>query len=340
MINKKLSIVYVGPTHSGGTCLHRKNALIRLGMKVTTIDTTLHSKRLIFLYKAFRKLGLYVDLAFANRDLLKKINKSTDIVWIDKGLTIHKSTIENIRSTFPAIIVSYSPDDMINPDNQSSQYLESIPLYDFHITTKSYNVREMQALGAKQVVFVNNAFDPIEHTPSDCNYKYDVGFVGTYENDRAEVIYELARSGYNISVWGNWPSKWSNKLRSVGVCIHVGEVLGEHYSAAISKCRINLCFLRKINRDLQTTRSIEIPAMKGFMLAERSNEHLSLFLEGHEADFFSTKEELKLKIDKYLSDDSLREEVAKNGFQRCYKSEYSNDNMLDKCLNNILKNRE
>ena len=43
--------------------------------------------------------------------------------------------------------------------------------------------------------------------------------------------------------------------------------------------------------------------------------------------------------DKYLSDNDLREEIAKNGFQRCYKSEYSNDNMLDKCLNNILKNR-
>ena len=157
MINKKLSIAYVGPTHSGGTCLHRKNALIRLGMEVTTIDTTLYSKCLIFLYKAFRRLGLYVDLAFANQDLLKKINKSTDIVWIDKGLTIHKSTIKNIHSAFPAIIiVSYSPDDMINPDNQSSQYLESIPLYDFHITTKSYNVREMRAIGAKQVIFVNN----------------------------------------------------------------------------------------------------------------------------------------------------------------------------------------
>ena len=72
-----------------------------------------------------------------------------------------------------------------------------------------------------------------------------------------------------------------------------------------------------------TSRSIEIPACKGFMLAERTNRQKEIFIEGDEADYFSSDEELLKKIKFYLSDDAKRLKVAHNGYVKCIKSNVS-----------------
>jgi hypothetical protein len=75
-------------------------------------------------------------------------------VWIDKGLTIKKSTLLKIK-TVNKKIIHYSPDDMLNPRNQSKRYLNCISIYDLHVTTKSYNVSELLANGALKSYFIN-----------------------------------------------------------------------------------------------------------------------------------------------------------------------------------------
>ena len=65
--------------------------------------------------------------------------------------------------------------------------------------------------------------------------------------------------------------------------IHNKPLEGKLYREAISNSKINLCFLRKANDDLQTDRTMEIPACKGFMIAERTNEQIKLFKEDIEA---------------------------------------------------------
>ena len=261
------------------------------------------------------------------------------MIWVDKGLSITSATLKKVKELSPNTqLIHYSPDDMLNPDNQTIDYLSNIPIYDYHVTTKSYNVSELKELGAKNVVFVNNAFEPTVHrkiglTPEEYTYfQSKVGFIGFFEQDRFEKMLFLANNGIKVKVWGETWKHLVGKYDNLEI-IPIN-YWGEEYVKVLNGTTINLCFLRKVNRDAQTTRSVEIPACGGFMLAERTEEHLKLFKEGIEADFFFDEQELLKKVVYYLKNTERVNEIRENGYNRCLQH-YSNDEMIKKVLEYI-----
>jgi hypothetical protein len=327
------SILYVGV--GDGTCRQRAEALRQLGHDVRHVRAGHPSGGWRFqAWRVGNKLGRPPDLIGANRNLLAELAREpADVVWIDKGREIAPRTLARARELAPAArLVHYSPDDQMNPGNQSTAWRAGVPLYDLHVTTKSYNVAELRALGARDVLFVDNAYDPATHRPIDLSpddrrrYGADVGFVGQYERERAETMDRLAGEGIDVRVWG--PSWDGFRPRSPRLVAHDTMLGGLEYAKAINAAKINLGFLRKVNRDLQTTRSIEIPACGGFLLAERTDEHLRLFEEGREAEFFSDFDELLRKCRHYLAHDDERARIAAAGRARCLAGGYSNAERL------------
>ncbi len=154
----------------------------------------------------------------------------------------------------------------------------------------------------------------------------DVGFVGGFERDRAEQITYLAEQGIPVRIYGSYWERWPN-LHPL-ITIKGKGVFGDEYTKAICATKINLGFLRKLNRDLQTQRSVEIPACGGFLLAERTDEHLALFEEGQEAEFFASNEELLEKVKYYLAHPEQRQRIAAAGRERCLRSGYSYQDRL------------
>jgi hypothetical protein len=332
-VRARRSILYVGPC--SGTCLQRANALRALGHRVEHVESGVPDAGVRRqLYRAGHHLGLPPDVYGSNAAILRALSREAfDVLWVDKGLTIRARTLRRARRLKSALLcVSYSPDDMASPDNRSSAWLRCAPLYDVHVTTKSFNVGELPELGARDVFFVDNAFDPATHRPLELSpeerrrFAADVGFVGTFESERAEAMLALARRGVRVTIHGGRWERFRGRHANLDVRHEVLE--GLDYARAVNATKINLGFLRKAYRDLQTTRSIEIPACGGFLLAERTDEHRRLFAEGVEAEFFASQDELEAKVRRYLACEEERLRIAAAGRRRCLEGGYGNEERL------------
>lgn len=294
--------------------------------KRTTLDRVLH------------KIKIPRDANNLNKSI-KEACKSfkPDIVFIVKGVTVKPSTLNFIKARGIKSI-SWSNDDMYGWHNRSLWYTLGLKQYDLVVTQKSYNCNpnELPSLGAK-TFFQNKAFEPKVHYPvincREFNSAHDVVFVGAMEDDRLSHLIYLAQNGIKVHVYG-WVKEVKNQIHP-NLIVHNRFLFEEEFSAALGCSKISLNFLRKMNRDLQTSRSVEIPGCGGFMLAERTDEHSQLFEEGKEAEFFSSKEELLQKVNYYLQHDQERLAIAKAGYDRCFKDNYTFKNRMQGILNNV-----
>lgn len=330
-----MRILFVGDLNTYGRGYQRCRTLREMGYEVVAYSHTLVSApgtiaSRTLLYRVFSRLRFPLDDVAVNEKLLEETRQSGfDIVWIEKGNTIRPATLAKLkRQVGPdAILLSCSEDDMFARHGHSIWYRLGLHHYDCVYTTKKYNLGELKQLGARRTAFFLDSYDEKIHRPFELTdaererFSCDVSAIGAFEPARAESLRFLASNGIRVVVWGNGWSDWVGRFPNLDVR---GEFLfGEDYSKAICATRINLNFLRKINRDEITSRSMEIPACGGFMLAERSARHLDAFAEGDEAEFFSSNEELLRKVSFYLGNESDRWRLAENGRRRCLQSGYS-----------------
>lgn len=327
------------------TSLHRTWALRKNASDVDMIDSD--APKLSLWYKICYHLFLWglpirlPDESHVNEKIRNYVSSKTyDVIWIDKGVTVAPETLKFIKEKNPKTrIVSYSPDNMALRHNQSQQFLECIPLYDIHFTTKSYILDDMKHLGAQKIVFTNQLYESTYHHPMTLTVDEkerlggDVGFIGMWEKERCDSILYLAKNGIKVKVFGD--GKW-NRYKDIPNLSICPAVYSADYSKALQAFKISLCFLRKMNFDQQTSRTMEIPGCGGFMMAERTDEHKALFKEGKEAVFFSSNEELLMKCRYYLAHDNERMAIAKAGHERCEKSGYSNEKGIKMMLDIVM----
>lgn len=343
-----MKVVLVGEGNAGSRTPQRLRALIELGHDVTFIPTTppgwtYETPPSPWTRLAYR-LRLPLDPAGADRALAEHAG-GADLVILDNAKMIRPATLRAVRRVSPdARLIWYSEDDTMNPAHRSRRLEACVPLFDLWVTTKSFNAdpAEVPSLGARRVLVVDNSFCPHAHAPLDLDpeerrtWGADIAFIGTYEAPRAGDLLALAGAGMKVRVWGNgWRS-----LRGAdpNLSIEGRPVYGDDYRRTVSASAINLCFLRKGNRDLQTCRSIELPAMGAFMMHEAGPEMERLFAPDLEAVYFTSTADLIARCRRWLADPAGRAAIAAAARRRATEDGHSHHDRWRFILEQAMEN--
>jgi spore maturation protein CgeB len=320
-LNSSLSILYIGSLT--GTSLDRANALRRLGHRVEHIHLRELLPPTLWIDRVIWRLGGHFLSPWILRALPKLLqNKRYDLCYVDGGECVSPSVIRLLRR-HATRIVNYNIDDPLGLRDVArfAAYRRSVSLYDLCVVVRSENVVEAKRLGAKDVMLVCRSSDEIAHAPravSDAEaqrWRSEVLFLGTWFPERGPFLVELMKLGVPLTIRGaNWQK--AREWPILKPFFKGGHLEGDEYALALQCAKVSLGLLSKGNRDLHTTRSLEIPALGGLLCAERTAEHLQMYKEGEEALFWSSAQECAAVCLEVLHDDAKRIRIAAAGHAR------------------------
>ena len=330
MISEK--VLFVGSL-SGimQTSWQRMRCLCAMGFDVSTQDTD------FFSVDGYRRITRRITgepfdtkkVAAFNKEILRAVAEiRPKFVWFDKCLLLEADTLIQISKKWPETVTIAHQDD--NPfglrtyeNHYWRRFVTAIPFYNVHLVKRDSDIQNFKVRKAQAVVkfvtgFSNELFyfDPPENI-SNCI----VAFVGTQMDDRAEWIRAIDRhEGIPLKVFGN---RWNRSLVYYSSKNRFQKAISvEALRRMISGRSIMLNFVSKSNCDEYNGRTFDIPACRGFLLAERTEFHREHFEEGIEAEFFSSVEECISKVLFYSKNESARVKIAKAGHDRCHSSRY------------------
>jgi spore maturation protein CgeB len=333
-----LSILYLGPI--SGTCLDRANAFRRLGHAVEQIDLRQLLPKSVWIDRIVWRLGGTQLSRLLISPLKEKLaGKRYDICYVDGGEWVSPRVIGLLRK-YVEKVINYNIDDPLGErdGNRFQAYRQSLPFYDLVVVMRDINVIEAKALGATRAIQVSRSADEISHAPRLLNeydhqaWDADVLFLGTWFPERGGFLLELIKQGVPLSIRGpNWHK--APEWPELQPYWKGGGIGGDDYAKAIQCAKVNIGLLSKGNRDLHTTRSLEIPALGALLCAERTAEHLSMYREGEEALFWSDASECAAKCRYALEDEVRRAAIAKAGCKRIRTNGHYNEIILQSIIN-------
>lgn len=339
-IQKPNHILYVGPV--SGTCLARAKALERLGHEVRHIDLRPLLPKSIWMDRITWRLGGHLLAPFLMKRLSSILQSQRyDLCYVDGGEWVTPAVIELLRE-HAAKIINYNIDDPLGPRDGArfKAFRNSLPYYDLNAVVREENVAEAYALGANKVLRVYRSADEVDHAPRALSardhqqWDTDVLFLGTWFPERGPFLLGLIERGVPLTIRGsNWHKapEWHRlKTHWKG-----GSIAGDDYAKAIQCAKVNLGMLSKENRDLHTTRSLEIPALGALLCAERTSEHSAMYEEGKEALFWRDASECAAACTYALDDEERRQSIALSGHDRIRRNGHYNETILNSIFESI-----
>lgn len=202
---------------------------------------------------------------------------------------------------------------------------EIVRFFDYVFTNDKYHAVDWLMLGARKAVALPvSAIDKDFHRPYPLTknerrqFSCDVSFVGGLYPDhlyqeRRMFLEKLTR--FNLKIWS--PNRQKILRDSKLNKFYKGEAYGKKMLKIFSTSKINLNFHGNTMQAGGNLRTFEIPASGGFELVDRVNPNW--YRNGREIVTFNSIDDLKRKIDYYLTHAQERKTIARTGYKRTLK---------------------
>lgn len=234
--------------------------------------------------------------------------------------------------------INYLTDDPFNPSHYSRWFLDALKQYSFVFSARRANIDDLKNLGCKQVYYLPFAFDPSSHRvmpgANDIEKTVDVLFAGGADSDRVPYIRALVAGGFKVALYGGYWNQFSDLKR-----FWHGHADLDTLCRVTPAAKMVLCLVRKANRDGQSMRSFEVPAMGGCPLMEDTPEHRELFGQDKQsALYFNNIKEMVCAAEWLVKHPSERDRIAANAHRTIINGNHTYSNRLREMLEVVTAN--
>src|SRR5260221_1518102 len=252
--------------------------------------------------------------------------------WIHFRLPIefNRQTINLLKSR-RIVVTQYFADDPFSrrtPFPLHWKFRHALTAYDGHFVWRAHDIPNYKKAGAGHVEHCPPHYDPDSlslqtRLPGPDEFLADAAFIGHWEADwRVDCLDALAKSGLSVILKGGG---WDRAIRGrrISNLAPIDHAFGVEYCRIYANVVAGLCFFSKINNDSWTKRALEIVAVGGILVCERTDEAKQYFKDREEAYFFSSVEEVVAVVNELKSDLARRERVRAAGLARLLRGDHT-----------------
>jgi spore maturation protein CgeB len=305
----KLAIVGAfGGTHIGGSLAR---AAVRLDVETVCFDVAGAAWGNRFLGALIWRFGdrrPYRLDRFSSQVVDACTQARVNVLVATGAAPLTKSALHTLQAR-GVVTVNYSTDDPWNKAQRARWHLGALSAYDLVFTPRRANVEDLKLLGCSDVRHLPFAYDDAlfaSHRQTDGVPVHDVLFVGGADSDRVQFMKRFMHSGPPVALvggyWDRYPAMRHHAL---------GHKTPEDLCRLTVAAKVNLCLVRRANRDGHVMRSFEIAAIGGCMLTEDTEEHRALFgSDGEAVVYFRTPAEAARRACALLADAAERARLS------------------------------
>ncbi len=257
-------------------------------------------------------------LASFSKKAVREIQVNRPDLVVTTGIApLDTEALRAIKS-FGCKLANYSTDDPLG-GNGGPWFLEGLYLYDAIFSCRKANLDELRNLGCSQVEYLPFGYASETHYVCDSflegdreKYACDVLFIGGADRDRIPFFEDIVNQGYKVHLYGAHWDRYPKLRKSFK-----GFANAEICRKAVYYSKVCLGLVREANRDDNSMRTYEIPAMRGCFLLQDTEAHRDLFgRDGESVAYFKSIGEMKTKLQELLSDSERRRYLAEAAYRR------------------------